>query len=98
MNEYDPYFGETFYNDSFNANVNYEELLSNIRCNTLFMKANTTIGADGLIQGALTDEDLEQVSKLISNIKVEHFNCGHGIHSEKTKEFIRCVNKTLEEQ
>ena len=24
MNEYDPYFGESFYNDSFNTNVDYE--------------------------------------------------------------------------
>ena len=57
----------------FNDNVNYNELLSNIKCNTLFMKANTTIGKDGLIQGALTDEDLEQVIKLISNIKSRIF-------------------------
>ena len=31
----------------------------------------------------------------IKNIKVEYFNCGHGIHSENPKEFIRCVNETL---
>ena len=98
LNEFDPYFGETFYDDSFNANVNYQELLSNIKCNTLFMKANTTIGEDGLVQGALTDEDLERVSKLISNIKIEYFNCGHGIHSEKPKEFIKCVNGILKKQ
>lgn len=96
LNEYDPYFGETFYNDSFNNNVNYYELLSKIKCNTLFMKANTTISEDGLIQGALTDEDLEQVSKLINNIKIKYFDCGHGIHNEKPKEFIFCVNQTLE--
>ena len=59
------------------------------------MKAKTTIGKDGLIQGALTDEDLEQVIKLISNIKVDYFDCGHGIHTEKPKEFIRSVNGTL---
>ena len=60
LNNYDPYFGEAFYNDSFNADMNYNELLSNIKCNTLFMKANTTIADDGLVQGALTDEDLKQ--------------------------------------
>ena len=59
------------------------------------MKANTTVAGDGLIQGALSDEDLKQVTSLIKNIKVEYFNCGHGIHSEKPKEFIRCVNETL---
>lgn len=59
------------------------------------MKANTTIANDGLVQGALTDENLQQVTALIKNIKVEYFKCGHGIHSEKPKEFIKSVNKTL---
>lgn len=96
MNEYDPYFGESFYNDSFNTNVDYENLLSNIKCNTLFMKANTTIGQDGLIQGALADEDLKKVTELISNIKVEYFDCGHGIHNEKSKQFINSIfNSTI---
>ena len=62
------------------------------------MKAKTIIGEDGLVQAALTDEDLQQVTTLIKNIKVEYFNCGHGIHSEKPKEFIRSVNETLTKQ
>ena len=85
LQNYDPYFGESFYNDSFNANVDYEKLLSNIKCETLFLKAKTTIGDDGLIQGALTDEDLEQVNKLISNMNIERFDCGHGIHVDRPK-------------
>lgn len=59
------------------------------------MKANTIIGKDKLIQGALTNEDLEQVIKLISNIQVVYFNCGHGIHNEKPREFIKSVENTL---
>ena len=98
LNEYDPFFGEAFYNDSFNNDINYNELLSNIKCNTLFMKANTIIGKDGLIQGALAEEDLQQVTTLIRNIKVEYFNCGHGIHTEKPKEFINCVIQTLKDK
>ena len=59
------------------------------------MKAKTTIADDGLVQGALTDEDLKQVIRLIKNIKVEYFDCGHSIHSEKPKEFIKSINETL---
>ena len=43
----------------------------------------------------LTNEDLEQVIKLISNIQVVYFNCGHGIHNEKPREFIKSVENTL---
>lgn len=98
LNEYDPYFGETFYDNSFNSNINYEELLTNIQIPTWLMKANTAIGNDGLLQGAMSDEDLEKVKSLIRNIKVEYFNCGHGIHSEKPKEFIKYVNRVLKNE
>ena len=97
MNEYDPYFGENFYNDSFNCNIDYRNLLSNIKCRTLFMKANTVIGDENIIMGALTDEDLELVVSLIENIDVEHFDCGHGIHVEKKRDFVKSVIKTLKE-
>lgn len=96
MEEYDPYFGENFYNDSFNCDIDYNELLSNIKCKTLFLKANTKIGEDGIIQGALTDDDLNQVMNLIENIEVEYFDCGHGIHNEKKKEFVKAVIGTLD--
>ena len=32
------------------------------------MKATTTIGENGLLQGALSDEDLKQVNDLINNM------------------------------
>ena len=97
MEQYDPYFGENFYNDTFNCNINYSKLLSEINCKTLFMKANTKIGDDGIIMGALTDEDLQRVTDLIKNIRVEYFNCGHGIHNEKKKEFVKSVIETINE-
>lgn len=93
LNDYDPNFGEAFYNDSFNSNIDYEKLLSNIDCETIFMKAKTVIGEDGLIQCALTDEDLDKVKNLIKNIDVEYFNCGHGIHNEKPKQFIKTLTR-----
>lgn len=91
LQHYDPRFGEAFYNDFFNDNVDYCELLSKIKCKTLFMKANTTIGEDGLLQGALSDDDLKQVSALVENMSIEYFDCGHGIHAEKPKQFVQAV-------
>ena len=91
LQHYDPLFGEAFYNDSFNDNIDYNELLAKIKCKTLFMKANTTIGEDGLLQGALSDEDLQKVNSLIKNMKIEKFNCGHGIHTEMPKQFVQAI-------
>lgn len=93
LQNYDPYFGESFYNDSFNKNVDYDKLLSNIKCETIFMKAKTTIGENGLVQGALTDDDLNQVNNLISNMDIVKFDCGHGIHSDQPKQFTKTITK-----
>lgn len=88
LQNYDPRFGEAFYDDSFNTGVNYHLILSKVKCETLFMKANTTIGDDGLIQGALSEEHLNRVAALVKNMIIEIFDCGHGIHMEKPKQFV----------
>ena len=55
------------------------------------MKANTTIGENGLLQGALSDEDLQRVNALVENMKIVRFDCGHGIHTEKAKQFVEVI-------
>lgn len=93
LQHYDPRFGEAFYTDSFHARVDYDSMLSRIKCDTVFMKANTTIGENGLLQGALSHEDLRRVDSLIDKMKTVYFNCGHGIHAEKPKQFINALVK-----
>ena len=88
MNQYDPRFGEAFFSDSFNQGIDYETLLSEISCPTLFLKAKTNINEEGLQRCALTDEDLEKVVCLIPDCRTLRFDCGHGIHLEKPKEFL----------
>ena len=55
------------------------------------MKANTTIGENGLLQGALSDEDLQRVNDLIENMKIKQFDSGHGIHTEKANQFVEAI-------
>lgn len=91
MSRYDPLFGEAFYNDTFHAGIPHEEILKAISCRTLFMKAKTEIGQDGLLMAALSEEDLTRVTGLISHCQIMRFDCGHGIHMEKPQEFTQCL-------
>lgn len=93
MNNYDPLFGENFYNDSFHCGILHEEILRNIKCKTIFMKAQTNISDNGILMAALSEDDLEKVSELIFDCKIVRFDCGHGIHIEKPKKFIKCLSK-----
>lgn len=91
MNSYDPLFGEAFYNDSFHSGILHEELLKNIKCKTIFMKAKTNVSEDGILMAALSEDDLKKVSEMIADCKTVRFDCGHGIHIEKTKKFTKCL-------
>ncbi len=100
MNHYDPLFGEAFYSDTFHCGIWHEDILKNIRCKTVFLKAKTEISPDGILMAALNDEDVEAVAALIGDCEVVRFDCGHGIHIEKPKEFVGCLlrlmNDTME--
>lgn len=91
MNKYDPLFGETFYNDSFHCGIPHEDILRNIKCKTIFMKALTNISEDGILMAALSEEDLKRVSELVDDLQIVRFDCGHGIHIEKPGDFIECL-------
>lgn len=91
MNKYDPMFGETFFNDSFHNGIPHEDILKNIKCKTIFMKAQTNISDDGILMAALSEDDLERASELIADLQIVRFDCGHGIHIEKPREFIECL-------
>ena len=90
MQDYDPRFGDAFYTDAFNAGVDHAEMLAKITCETIYLKAKTSIGADGTLQAANSDEDAARVQSLIPNCRAVKLDCGHGVHNEKKKAFIEC--------
>jgi len=89
MNNYDPKFGEAFYTDSFNAGISHAEILKKISCETVFLKAKSAEG-NGILMCALSEDDLAEVAHLTS-CSVVRFDCGHGIHVEKKREFLKAV-------
>lgn len=93
MNQYDPRFGEAFYDDSFHAGIPHEALLKDVRAQTLFMKARTQTGDDGLLMAALSEEDARRVVATIPNCAAMRFDTGHGIHIEKPRAFAAAIRE-----
>ncbi len=91
MNEYDPYFGEAFYNDTFHNGISHSDILKAISCKTCFMKAKTNFDDKGILLAAMSDEDADLVQNLIAQCSIVRFDCGHGIHMEKKKAFIDAI-------
>ena len=91
MQRYDPRFGEAFYTGSFHAGIDHADLLRGICCKTLFLKAKAERAPDGLLLGALGEEDLAQVLALIPDCTLARFDCGHAIHIEAKKAFLAAL-------
>lgn len=91
MNEYDPLFGETFYDDTFHCGIPHEDILEKITCKTLLIKAKTNYSIDNVLLAAMSEDDAELACNLLPAREVVHFDCGHGVHIENKKQFIKAI-------
>ncbi len=91
MKNFDPYFGEAFYNDSFHNDISYDALLKDVWCETFFFKANHRFTDDGIFIGAIDDDGLTKATGLLRSCSVTCFDCGHNIHKIMPKAFAEHI-------
>jgi len=90
---YDPAFGETFYDGSWMNTVDQEAMLKAIQCPTIYLKAETNYGKDGVLYAANTDEDAKKVQDCLVNCETLTIKSGHDIHYEHPDFFISALKK-----
>ena len=91
LDDFDLTFSETFYTGSWFKGFNQEETLSKINCPSLYIKAATQYGKDGVLYAANSDEDAQKVHRLIEANEMITIKSGHDIHFEKPDEFIQIM-------
>lgn len=92
MDEYDHAFSETFYDGSWFQGVSQEEILQKIQCPTVYIKAKTSYGEDGVLYAANKDEDAKRVLDLVENCEfMETDTSDHDIHFKYPNKFIEAV-------
>lgn len=96
LDNYDPEFGETFYDGTFNKDFNHADTLSKIKCPAVLIHASHKISDDGMLEGAMTDEDAKNVLKLVPGCIYSHSDCIHCVHSLDTKNFINIVDEFVQ--
>lgn len=92
MDDFDPEFGNTFYSGSWFEGVDQTEILKSINCPTIYLKAETNYGEDGVLYAANTNEDAALVANLIPNCEMRTIKSGHDIHYEKPGYFIDAIH------
>ena len=91
LDDFDLAFSETFYTGSWFKGFNQEETLAKINCPSLYIKAVTQYGKDGVLYAANSDEDAQKVQRLIKGNEMITIKSGHDIHFEKQDEFIQIM-------
>lgn len=91
LDNFDQDFSETFYTGSWFKGLNQEETLTKINCPSVYIKAATQYGDDGVLYAANSDEDAEKVHGLIKGNEMITIKSGHDIHFEKPKKFIKIM-------
>ena len=95
MDDCDPRFGDAFYDGSWMAGIDQEAMLCSIECPTVYLKAATRYGEDGVLYAATSDEDAARVRKCLAECAYIEIDSGHDIHVERPDEYIEAVARLL---
>jgi pimeloyl-ACP methyl ester carboxylesterase len=88
---YDPHFGAAFYDGSWNDQFDHAKMLQRIKCPTLLLHANFHIRDDGVLMGAMNQDDADRAVSLIPNAKYKRVDSAHTVHLDKPEQFIQLV-------
>ncbi|MBE9915691.1 alpha/beta hydrolase [Paenibacillus donghaensis] len=91
LDDYDLDFGAAFREGTWLKGFDQEEILSNINSPSVYIKAATVYGDDGVLYAANSDEDAARVHRLIKGNEMITIKSGHDIHFEKPKEFVQIM-------
>jgi pimeloyl-ACP methyl ester carboxylesterase len=91
MDSYDPRFGDTFYDASWNKNFDHAAALPKIKCPSVFIHASWSYDNNGILMAALDGNDAERVHTLIKDNVLINVVSGHDVHAEKPQEFVKIM-------
>lgn len=91
LHYYDPRFGAAFYTGAWNTGFDHGEALQKIRCPVLLLHANFEMTEDGVLNGAMTQEQADRAVSLTPNGQYRKVDSAHVINLEHPDEFTRMI-------
>ena len=92
LETYDPRFGAAFYDGSWNEGFDHAEALQKITAPTLLIHANFSTTDEGLLNGAMDQDEADKAMSLLSDGTYERVNSEHVVHLDKPDEFVSLLN------
>ena len=93
LGRYDPRFGETFYTGTWDEGWDHAETLSRIAVPTTLVHTKVEVGPDGILRGAMSNEEADRAFSLLTNAEFYRSETSHGFHDEAPKDYIRLIDE-----
>ncbi|HEY9595422.1 MAG TPA: alpha/beta hydrolase [Spirochaetia bacterium] len=91
LDAYDPRFGDTFYDGSWNTDFDHAQALERIRCPAILIHASWQYDAQGILLAAMDGSDAARAVSLIRGCTLVEVKSGHDVHLEHPRDFIKAV-------
>jgi len=92
LETYDPRFGAAFYDGSWNEGFDHAEALEKITAPTLLIHANFETTDEGLLNGAMDQDQADRVMSLLSDGTYERVDSEHVVHLDHPDEYVKILN------
>jgi pimeloyl-ACP methyl ester carboxylesterase len=92
ISQYDAHFGDAFYMGTWNAGFDHAEALKKVKCPVLLLQANYDVTANGILDGAMDQADVDLAMSLLVNGTYQKVDASHVIHLDKPSVFIEAIN------
>ncbi len=88
--------GAAFYADTWNAGFDHVEALRQVKVPTLLLHANYSWTDEGLLDGAMAQDDADKAMALLPNGTYTKVDSDHVIHLEHPDEFVQLLSAFLD--
>ncbi|KAK7755137.1 hypothetical protein SLS62_002952 [Diatrype stigma] len=89
--QYDPRFGAAFYDGTWNEGFSHADALAKVACPTLLMQANFNYTADGILNGAMSQEDADKAMSLLQDGTYQRVNATHVVNLDAPDVWLTAV-------
>ncbi|WP_208004218.1 MULTISPECIES: alpha/beta fold hydrolase [Labedella] len=92
LEEYDPRFGAAFYDGTWNEAFDHAEALQAITAPTLLIHANFSTTDDGLLDGAMDQEEADKAMSLLVDGTYARVDSEHVVHLDQPDQYVGLLN------
>lgn len=96
MHRFDPRFADAFLALTWQRDFDQAATLGSISAPTILIHANWRISDDGILEGAMTDDDAARALAALADARLERVDTGHGFHIARPAHFVRLLVRTAE--